>query len=108
MKAGIAEIAIEGPLAEKIHKSRMITKLGIGGLASLGAIVAALGLMPVTVGVSGIAAAPVAALSGLEIATVIAVATMGLGLLIALFKDYEEIEFSTTPPKLKLRKKSKP
>lgn len=46
-----------------------------------------------------------AALIGLELALVIAVAFEGLGLLTALLKDYNEIEFSYSPLRLKLRRK---
>ncbi|SEM49259.1 hypothetical protein SAMN04487857_102269 [Pseudomonas sp. ok272] len=49
------------------------------------------------------AAAPVAALTGFEIAAIIAAASLGLGLIIALFKDYEEV--SCEPGKLVLKKK---
>lgn len=103
---GVEEIIIKGELANKLKKAKAITKLGAVGLgvltAALGASVVA---APVTGGLSLIAAAPVALLTGLEIAAIIIAAAIGVGLIIALFKEYEEIEFSNG--KLVLRKKSK-
>lgn len=53
---------------------------------------------------SALAAAPIAAMSGFEIAAIIAAASIGITLIIAIFKDYEEIEVGEGRMKLKRRK----
>ncbi|EFE4913520.1 hypothetical protein F6J40_21690, partial [Escherichia coli] len=45
------------------------------------------------------------ALSGLDIAVIIAAASIGIALVIAVFRDYEEIEFSNGKMILKLKRK---
>lgn len=101
-KNGASEIVIEGELAQKVKNGRKITTVG---KFTLIALVAAIGAIPFTGGMSAAAFAPVAALTGLEIALIMAVAFVGVGLLTAIWKDYEEVEFSHNPLKLKLKKK---
>lgn len=106
-KSGVATILVKGELADKLEKSKKVAKLSGAGLAVL---TAALGVAtvtaPVTGGLSYFAAAPVAALTGVEIAAIIAAASVGVGLIIALFLDYEEIEYSEGVLKLRKRQKS--
>lgn len=106
-KSGATLILVEGELADKLKKSKKVAKLSGAGIAVL---TAALGVATVTAPVSGglsyFAAAPVAALTGVEIAAIIAAATMGVGFIIALFLDYEEIEYSKGFLKLRKRQKS--
>lgn len=93
--AGEKEIVVEGELADKLKKSKKVAMLSGAGLAVLlAAVGAATVAAPITGGLSYFAAAPVAALTGLEIAAIITASTLGLGLIIALFKDYEEIGYS--------------
>ncbi len=99
---GYGEIIVSGDLAKNLKKAKKITKLGAVSLGVLGVSVAA---TPITGGLSLVAAAPIAAMTGAEIATIIAVSCIGLTVVIAIFKDYEEIDFSSDPPTLKLRKK---
>ncbi|MFI3155242.1 MAG: hypothetical protein QX199_03710 [Methylococcaceae bacterium] len=93
--AKATEIIVTGELANKLKRAKKITLLGAGTLA---AVIALLGTAtvtaPITGGLSYAFAAPAAALSGLEIATIIVAASLGISLIIALFKDYEEIEYS--------------
>lgn len=106
-KSGATTIIVRGELADKLKKSKKVAKLSTAGIAAL---TAALGVAtvtaPVTGGVSYLVAAPVAALTGLEIATIIAATSLGVGFIIALFIGYEEIDYSKGS--LKLRKKQKP
>ena len=103
---GVEEIIIKGELANKLNKAKTIKNLGAAGL---GILTVALGISvvsaPVTGGLSLFAAAPNAALTGLEIAAIIAASALGIGLIVAIFKDYEEIEYSNG--KMILRKKRK-
>ncbi len=103
---GVEEIIIKGELANKLNKAKTIKNLGAAGL---GILTVALGISvvsaPVTGGLSLFAAAPIAALTGLEIAAIIAASALGIGLIVAIFKDYEEIEYSNG--KMILRKKRK-
>jgi len=92
---GENKIIIRGKLADKLKKSKQVAKLSGAGLAILtAALGAATVTAPVTGGVSYFAVAPVAALTGLEIAAIITASTLGIALIIALFKDYEEIGYS--------------
>lgn len=106
-KSGATTILVKGELADKLKKSKKVAMLSGAGIAAL---TAALGVAtvtaPVTGGLSYLAAAPVAALTGVEIAAIIVAASLGISLIIALFLDYEEIEYSEGS--LKLRKRQKP
>ena len=105
-KAGEAEIIVKGELADKLKNSKKVALLSGAGLAAL---TAALGMAtvaaPVTGGLSFFAAAPVAAITGMEIAAIITAASLGIALIIALYKDYEEISYKQG--ELKLRKKQR-
>lgn len=59
--------------------------------------------MPFTGGISAVGLVPIAAMTGLEIAAIIAAASLGLALIIAIFKEYEEIEYGNG--RLVLKKK---
>ena len=96
----IENIIVSGDLADKLKKAKQITKLGAIGL---GILIVALGTAPVTGGLSMFAAASVATLTGLEIAAIITASALGLALIIALFKGYEEISFEKG--KMTLRKR---
>ena len=80
----VTEIIVSGELADKV--------VGAG-------IVAA----PVTGGLSMFAASGAAAITGLEVAAIITASALGIALIIALFKDYEEISFEKG--KMTLRKR---
>lgn len=82
--------------------------VGAGPLALLTVALGAATLTaPVTGGLSyGFAAAaavPVATLSGIEIAVIIAVLAVGLKLLLDVFKNYEEVSYSNGNLVLKRR-----
>ncbi len=97
-------IIIEGELAGKVKKSKKITYAGAGTITLIAAAVAA---APVTGGLSMLAAAPVAALTGFEIAAIVAVCFVGVGLIVALFKDYEEIEFDGRKARMVLKRRQR-
>jgi Mn2+/Fe2+ NRAMP family transporter len=94
------EIIVTGELANKIHKSKKITKLGA---ASIGLIVTAIAAAPFTSGLSFGAAAPVAVLTGIEITAIIAASAVGIGLILAIYKEYDEISYENG--KLHLKRK---
>ncbi|MDD2744208.1 MAG: hypothetical protein PHV02_18250 [Rhodocyclaceae bacterium] len=107
--AGFSEIIVVGELAGKLKKAKKIAALGGAALAvltvSLGAATVA---APVTGGLSFVAAAataaPVAALTGVEIAAIIAASAVGIALVLAVYKDYEEISYESGKLVLKKRK----
>lgn len=101
-KRGDSEIIIEGKLAEKVRNGKKITTIG---KITFGILAAAIATMPVTGGLSAAAVAPIAAMTGLEITMILAVTFVGVGLLMAIWKEYEEVEFSYNPLRLKLKKK---
>lgn len=100
----VNEIIVSGELADKLKKAKKITKLGAVGLAALTAVVGA-GVVaaPVTGGISMFVASGAAAITGLEVAAIITASALGIALIIALFKDYEEISFEKG--KMTLRKR---
>ncbi|MGZ8226111.1 MAG: hypothetical protein ACXWT3_05660 [Methylococcaceae bacterium] len=93
--ANASEIVVIGELANKLKRAKKITLLSAGALAAIIALLSTATITaPVTGGMSYLIAAPAAALSGLEIATIIVAASLEIGLIIALFKHYGEIEYS--------------
>jgi len=97
----VDEIIVTGDLADKLHRAKKITYMSAGVIAILAVAIAA---VPVTGGLSAVmGVAPVAAMTGLEIAAIIAAASIGLGLLMAIYKEYDEITYSNG--KITLRRK---
>ena len=98
-EAGAKEIIIEGELAKKVHQGKSIVKIGA---ITMGILTVGVAAIPFTGGLSmavaTTAAAPIVALTGMEIAVIIAVIFVGAALLLAIWKDYEEIEYSSGPP----------
>ena len=113
----IDEIIVLGELAEKLKKARKITKLSTAGLAILiGVAGIAVATAPVTApvtaglfalgaGAVGSSSAVIATLTGLDIATIITATSIGITLIIAVSKDYEEIECSNGRIVLKRKRK---
>lgn len=87
---GVDRIVVKGELADKLKKTKKVAKLSG---ATLAVLVAAGAAVPFTGGVSFLVAAPAAALTGLEIAAIVAALTLGVALILAVYKDYEEIEY---------------
>ena len=84
------EIVVTGDLAKRIYVARKAASLGPVALGALGAAVA---VMPVTGGTSAVAAAPGVAVTGLEIAAIAAVVSVGFALVSAIFKGYEVADY---------------
>jgi hypothetical protein len=108
------KIIVTGELANKLKKSKKILKIGAVGLTVLSAsgalVIGGIAAAPATMGISASAmfftapaAVAVGAISGVDIAAIITASSIGIALIIAIFKGYNEIEFS--PGKLVLRKK---
>lgn len=98
------EIIVIGELADKLKKAKKIafaSKVALCVIA--GALGTSIATAPITGGVSFVALAPVAAFTGFEIAAIIAATSIGLTLLVAVFKGYDEISYENG--KLVLRKK---
>jgi hypothetical protein len=101
------EITVVGELATKLIKTKKIATLGSVGITALvGAIGLATIAAPETLGLSYLALAPVAALTGMEVVAIIAVASLGLGLILSLFKGYEMVEIDSGQVKFKAKKSS--
>lgn len=101
---GADEILVTGELADKLKKAQKISTMGKAGLATLTGILGAAAITaPMTGGLSFAVAAPAAAMTGVGVAAIIAASALGIALVIALFKDYEEIEYSQGS--LRLRKR---
>jgi len=116
---GAAEIIVVGELAQKIKKAEKITLLGKASIAAITVVLgAAMIAVPFTSGSSLLVAAPTAAvtasffavapaaaavLTGADITAIIAVSAVGLALVLAVLKDYEEISYESG--RLVLKKK---
>jgi hypothetical protein len=87
------EIVITGPFVQDFNKAKKIATLSA---VTLTLVLAAAGIAvataPETFGLSVVAGAAAAtALSGMEIAVIIGAASIGIALILAVHKDYEEI-----------------
>ncbi|MCB7129066.1 MAG: hypothetical protein J3T61_05975 [Candidatus Brocadiales bacterium] len=83
-------ILVRGELAEKLNTAlriRSASKWAIGLLA------ASLASIPFTGGLSAVAAAPIAALTGIEIVAIIAVAALGVTLVFMILRDFKKVTF---------------
>lgn len=111
----VDKIVITGDFAKKVNKAKVICKMTPAKLAVLVAALTAAGggiaISPFTSGASsviGIAAAvPAAAKTGISISSIIAISSIGLALLSAVFKEYDVIEVKKGDFKVELRKRKK-
>lgn len=84
---GEKKIIVKGELAEKIHEAEGVKKLSKTALAVLAAALAA---TPFTGGASGVVgAAALTVTTGLSIACIVAVAFLGLALILLITNDYD-------------------
>ncbi|MGX1982304.1 hypothetical protein EDD69_102248 [Thermolongibacillus altinsuensis] len=89
VQAGIKNIIIQGDLAEKVNKSFKLKKVS---KITLGILTASLAATPITGGLSTVAAVPIATLTGLEIAIILAIAYLGTSLVLSLIKEYKVVK----------------
>lgn len=93
----VDKIIVEGKLAKKIKKTQklkyvtMATVAGLGGAIAIvaGGIATAPMTGGVSLAVSGSAVAAISAQTGLSFAAVIMAVSVGVSLLVAVFKDYD-------------------
>ena len=99
------QIIVTGDLADKLKKAKKISKLSKVSLAVLtAALGAGAAAIPFTGGLSLAAFAVVpAASTGLSVAAIITASALGIALILAVYKGYDEIEYR--PEKLTLRRK---
>lgn len=93
------EIIVEGELAQKLYKVRKLKKITKGiGLLGLTVLAVALGAAtisaPVTGGLSYYAVTSAVTLTGAEISMIILASSLGIALIMAIHKDYDEIDYS--------------
>ena len=90
---GVSTIIVNGDLAKKLNLSKKVTYLGPVAMVALTTTVAGIVAAPATGGlgfaVSGFSAITVATITGMELATIIFVSTMGIGFIISIFKGYD-------------------
>lgn len=94
IKDNVEFITVSGDLAKKIHRTKLFGKCGNKTSKWEGKD-------------SVCDAAAMAAFTGIEIAIIIIAISVGLGLIISLWKNYEEVdvELETNPPKVKFKAK---
>ena len=108
MKRGESEIEVVGKLAKNIKTGKKVAFLGP---VAIGALTVALATIPATGGLStpvvtAALVAPIAAKTGLDTAIIIAAASVGVTLIIAIFRDYDvDIEGANNGVKVRMRKK---
>lgn len=81
-------IIVRGDLAEKINTAYKIKKVS---KIQLGLLITALATTPITGGISLAAAAPIAALTGIEISLIIAIIFLGLNIVLQIVKEYDKV-----------------
>lgn len=91
---GYEKIIVKGELADKLYKAKKITTLNKTSLALIvGAIGTGVALAPFSGGtslaISGITATAVGVTTGVGAAVIILVASLGVGFIIAIYKDYD-------------------
>jgi len=84
-------IQVVGEFADKLYKTRKIAKLSTVTLAALTTAIAAI---PFTGGGSAIGLVPIATLTGMEISLIVIAVAIGIVLILAVFKEYDVIEYS--------------
>jgi len=97
-----SKIIVTGELADNLKKTKKIAYMSGAAIAALIATIAA---TPFTGGLSGVAGfTAAAAFTGVEIGVIILAASVGVTLIVAIFKDYDEISYNDG--KLVLKRKS--
>lgn len=101
------EIIIIGQLADNLAKAKKIATLSAWAVAGIVAVVGVAAVAaPETAGLSlALAATSVAGISGIEVAAIIAAASIGIALILAVYKEYDEVEAGGG--RIVLRRKSK-
>ncbi len=111
----VDKIIITGEFAKKVHKAKAIRKMTPAKLAILVAALTAAGggiaTSSLTFGTSSVigmtAVVSAAAKTGLSISAIIAVSSIGLALLLAVFKEYDFVEVKKGDWKVVLKKQKK-
>lgn len=88
---GYQTIRVVGRLAGQIYKTRKLAQLSP---LALGSLAASVGAAPPTGGVSLVGVIPPTIGTGLSFGAIILAASIGLSLLIALYKNYEIVEYT--------------
>lgn len=83
-------ILVRGKLAEELNTAMKIKK---ASKWAIGLLAASLAAAPFTGGMSMAVAAPIAALTGIEIVTIIAVAAIGIALILLICREYKKVTF---------------
>lgn len=106
---GAEEIIVTGKLAKQLYAARKVKTLS---KASLGIITSALGIgalaaVPtggLSLGISGLAAAPIAAATGISAEALLLISAVGVTFIITLIQGYDNWEYDFKRQKLKLSK----
>jgi hypothetical protein len=103
---GYEEIIVKGNLAHDLKKSQSIENASVATIAIFVAVfVVVPGAAPASFLASRFFAASIAAATGIEIAAIIVAVSIGVFLIIAVFKDYEVISYKDGEMEMLLRKK---
>lgn len=90
VKSNLPRIVVHGELAEKLESAINLKKYSKVAIAALGVALAA---VPFTGGLSGFAALPIVALTGIELAVIVAVIAIGLALILLILSKYDKVRF---------------
>ncbi|MBQ3544742.1 MAG: hypothetical protein IJA34_07135 [Lachnospiraceae bacterium] len=95
-------IIVEGNLAKELKAAEKIRTIGPVAMATLTVFIAT--LLP-SGGISAAVVAPIAAVTGVDVVAIILAASLGIGFILAIFKEYEVIEFDGKEMKMKLERR---
>lgn len=98
---GVNTIIVEGELVKDLKAAEKIKTIGPVAMATLTAFIATI---PASGGVSVVAAASVAAATGMDVAAIILVTSLGLGFILAIFKEYDVIECDLEKGRMRLER----
>lgn len=86
----VSRITVKGDLAGKLNSA---FKLKTASKWAIGLLGASLAASPFTAGISMAGALPIAALTGIEVAVVLAVAVVGIVLVLSVLRNYDKVIF---------------
>lgn len=94
IKNKVSTILCTGDIAEKVNRSYKMKTVSKFTLPVLAAAIAGI---PFTAGMSTTAIIPVATLSGLEIAAIVAIIYLGFTLVKQIISEYDKVSFKRNP-----------
>jgi hypothetical protein len=87
----VPRIIVKGNLAEELNSGMKIKEISKWALTLL---LATLGATPFTGGLTALAALPIMAVTGIELAVIVAVIALGTSLIFLIIREYKKVRFT--------------